>query len=73
MEVYIQGKSKAEINRRLLAGEVVMAKEYTPTTVTLHRVNELREGTLVKVHKSVLHGEPTPATAYGVVRANRVS
>lgn len=72
MEVYIQGKSKADINRRLQAGELIMAKEYSPCGVTLHTFTELPDGTMVKVHKTTLYGEPTPATAYGVIKSGGV-
>ena len=70
--VYIQGKSKADINRRLLAGEEIMADEYTMLNVIEHRVNELRDGTIVKVYRGMVDGNPY-ATAYGVIKQGSVS
>jgi hypothetical protein len=64
MQVYVQGKSKAEINRRLEDGKVLVAVEHKLGNETKWPLNTLPDGTLVKVWEKEVNGSPY-AKAYG--------
>jgi hypothetical protein len=70
--VYIEGTSKVDINRRLAAGEEIIATEYHPYDISTFRVNELRDGTIVKVFSKMVDGNPY-AKAYGVIKNGKVT
>jgi hypothetical protein len=71
MQVYIQAKSKAAINRDLKEGKPVTAMEYG-FAVTHHEFKDLPDGTVVKVFEKVIGGNPY-AKAYGQVKNGKVS
>jgi hypothetical protein len=72
MTIYVKGKSKAAINRRLEAGEVVVGTEYRLSKETTWPLGEaIPDGTVVKVF-SVLDAFGTPyAKSYGRWNAKR--
>lgn len=71
-EVYVQGNSKADINRRLAEGKAVTYTEYSITSTNTGFVTDLPDGTIVKVYKIKVQGTPY-AKAYGSMKQGRVS
>ena len=72
MQVYIHGKSKVDVNRRLAKGEHLSAQEYSPFGVEMHSVSKLRDGVSVKVFEKHSGGCPV-AKSYGTMKAGRVT
>ena len=72
MTVYIQAKSKAAINRALVAGDKVVVTEYKLGTVTHHTFQNIPDGTVVKVFEKFVDGSPF-AKSYGQVKNGKVS
>lgn len=68
MKVYIQAKSKKEINERLTTGSKIEATEYNAFNPngykTEHILNDLPTGTIVSVFSKFVGGQPY-AKAYG--------
>lgn len=63
--LYVKGKSKKEINERLLNGEVVRGVHHTPWGETEHELGpNLSHGTVIKVYDKYVGGSPY-AKAYG--------
>jgi hypothetical protein len=71
-EVYIQGNSKADINRRLAKGEAVTYTEYSLLSSHIGYVKDLPNGTIVKVYKDIVSGSPY-TKAYGSMKQGKVS
>ena len=69
MQVYIKGKSKAEINRRLQSGVSVMCMEFGMGRTEHHRFKDLPVGTTIKVFEKTVGGQPY-AKSYGVKKDN---
>lgn len=67
MQVYVLGKSKADINRRLESGQALYGIEYTPFGETHHCLWDCPNGTVVKVYEKTVGGSPY-AKAYGTVK-----
>ncbi len=72
MQVYIQGKSKAQINRDLKAGKPVVAKEISMFNTENHAFENLPDGTVVKVFENYVGGQPY-AKSYGQVKNGKIS
>lgn len=65
IQVYVQGKSKAEINRRLAAGETIVGTEHKLGSETKWPLSEmLPDGSIIKVFSKVVGGSPY-AKSYG--------
>lgn len=64
MQVYVQAKSKKEINERLAAGETVYAEEYSLAGARTIPLKDCPEGTAVKIFDKYVQGNPY-AKAYG--------
>lgn len=72
MTVYIKGKSKAAINRAIVAGDKVVGTEYNLGSVTHHTFNKIPDGTVVKVYDKFVGGSPF-AKSYGQVKNGKIS
>ena len=64
MQVYIEGKSKAQINRDLVDGKPIVGTEITMFATTEYPFESLPDGTVVKVFEKYVGGNPY-AKAYG--------
>ena len=63
--IYVEAKSKAEINRRLQSGQTVVGVEHKMGQATTWPLSEmLPDGTLVKVWDKMSFGSPV-AKSYG--------
>ena len=71
MQVYIQAKSKVEVNQKLAEGKTVTATEYDMFNTLTHNFNELPEGTTVKIFEKYVGGNPF-AKSYGVVKGGKI-
>jgi hypothetical protein len=62
MKIYIQEKSKAEINRRLEKGDTIEGVEYNAFNplgyMTDHILNECKSGTTVAIFEKYQDGNP---------------
>ena len=72
MQVYIQAKSKAEVNRKLAEGKTVSATEISMFGTTGHYFEDLPQGTTVKIFEKYVGGNPY-AKAYGTVKAGKLA
>lgn len=66
MQVYVQAKSKAELNRRLAQGETFEALHYGIPHNDVYDLERLPVGTVVKIFEKYVGGNPY-AKAYGTV------
>lgn len=64
MQVYVQGASKKALNEKITNNERVAATEYDMFSTNNCILNDLPTGTVVKVYKKIVGGNPY-ATAYG--------
>ena len=65
MTIYIQAKSKKELNEKLAKGEKIQGTEYDMFSTNHCTLNELPTGTVVKVFEKYVGGNPY-AKSYGV-------
>ena len=72
MQVYIQAKSKAEVNRKLKEGTPVIAAEITMFNTQTHYFEDLPQGTTVKIYEKMVGGNPY-AKSYGVVKGGKLA
>jgi len=72
MKLYVQAKSKADINRRLQAGETFTGINYSMFDGGgVYELNsELQSGTIVAVYEKTINGSPY-AKAWGTWDANK--
>jgi hypothetical protein len=75
MKVYVQAKSKKQVNELLAAGEQIGAVEYNAFNpngyVTHHILNELEDGAAVSIFEKYVGGQPY-AKAYGTFDRNKM-
>ena len=65
MQLYVQAKSKTEINKRLADGEKIYGTHYAPGVCDDYRLDGLlASGTVIKVFDKFVAGSPY-AKAYG--------
>ena len=72
MQVYIQGNSKAAINRDITDGKDIVAKEISMFQTIEHSFKDLPDGTVVKIFKKYVGGNPY-ANSYGQVKNGKLS
>jgi hypothetical protein len=72
MQVYINAKSKASVNRDLKEGKTVFAKEIKLGGVIDYTFDQLPNGTTVKIYEKCIGGNPY-AKAYGFVKNGKLS
>lgn len=72
MQVYINAKSKAEVNRSLKEGKTVFAKEIKLGSVHDYTFDQLPNGTTVKIYEKYIGGSPF-AKSYGIVKNGKLS
>lgn len=69
--MYVQARSKKQVNELLAAGEWVQATEYKLGHSSSQALHTVPEGTLVKVYEKMVNGTPV-AKAYGQMRDGRL-
>ena len=73
MDIYVQSKSKKQINEKLINNEVVTGYNYSVFGGSgSYELNEkLAPGTIIKVYEKMINGSPY-AKAYGIWDGKKV-
>jgi len=75
MKVYVQAKSKKQVNELLAAGEQIGSVEYNAFNPngyqTHHMLDEVPDGTVVAIFEKYVGGQPY-TKAYGTLDKNKM-